>query len=205
MGADSHPSARRPGLHAGSLGLFLEPGATLVRACIERASGSTLVSLDPNIRPSLLLDREPVRRPFEWVLPQAHVLKLSDEDAAWLYPGFAGDDVVEQLLDCGPGLVAQTRGEAGSVMASSEASVQVPAAATVPVDTIGAGDVFMGTLISQLLVRGLAEDLQGGRALDAEDLAVVSGVAARAAAITVGRPRADPPWLDELDEVAALA
>jgi fructokinase len=105
-----------------------------------------------------------VRRAFEWVVPQAHVVKLSDEDAAWLYPGFAGDDVVEHLLDCGPGLVALTRGAAGSVMASREASVEVPAAATVLVDTIGAGDVFMGALISQLVVRGLAEDLQGGRA-----------------------------------------
>ncbi len=185
-------------VHAGSLALFLEPGAALVRRQLETVTDTALVTLDPNIRPTLLPARDAVLPGFEELLPLSHVVKLSDEDAAWLYPNLAERDVVRRLLDLGPSLVAITRGSSGCVLACRDSVVELSAAPTEVVDTIGAGDSFMGALIEQLLVRDLTQDLRVGRALWPEELAVIGGAAARVAAVTVGRRGADPPRLAEL-------
>jgi fructokinase len=188
-------------VHAGSLALFLEPGATLVRRRLETATATALVTLDPNVRPTLLPARDTVLPGFEELLPLAHVVKLSDEDAAWLYPGVPERDVVRRLLDLGPSLITITRGSSGCVLACRDSVVELPAAPTDVVDTIGAGDSFMGALIQQLLLHDLIQDLRAGRALWPEELAVIGGAAARVAAVTVGRRGADPPRLAELHGV----
>jgi fructokinase len=84
------------------------------------------------------------------------------------------------------------------VSAAQEADV-----ASVPVvvaDTIGAGDTFCAAMLDRLWTRGLLGP--GGREalVDAPRNAVVDvlSYAARAAAVTVGRPGADPPYRREL-------
>jgi fructokinase len=57
----------------------------------------------------------------------------------------------------------------------------------------------MGALIHQLLTRGLVDALKGGRGLTPNDLVTICRFANRAAAVTVSRPGADPPWLSELE------
>lgn len=192
------PSLEVEALHAGSIGLFLQPGAETVRDQLEAAAGRTLISLDPNIRPSLLPNLAAVRSTFESLAGLATVVKLSDEDAEWLFPGAPIATVVQRLLDLGPALVAVTRGAAGCLLASTEAAVDVAASATTVVDTIGAGDSFMGALIRQVLVLDLSRDLIDGLSLWPEELAEIGRFAADVAAATVGRPGADPPWLHEL-------
>ncbi|GAA4742135.1 carbohydrate kinase [Nocardioides endophyticus] len=185
-------------VHAGSLGLFVEPGAQLVRRHLETTAPSVLVTLDPNIRPSLLPEHATVLNGFEKVLPLAHVVKLSDEDADWLYPGLDERQLIRHLLDRGPVLVAVTRGADGCVLACRDAWIEVPAVPVEVVDTIGAGDSFMGALIHQLLLRGLAADLVSGQRLWPEELVAIGSAAADVAAVTVTRPGADPPCLAEL-------
>ncbi|WP_459983950.1 carbohydrate kinase family protein [Nocardioides sp. AN3] len=188
--------------HAGSLGLFLEPGADLVRCRLEEAAHSSLVTLDPNIRPTLLADLGRTRVAFERLLPLAKVVKLSDEDAGWLYPGMPEREVVRHLLGAGPTVVAVTRGPQGCVMASGEFVVEVPAVRTDVVDTIGAGDSFMGALLHQLMVSGLTADVLAGETLWPEELDLLGRRAAQVAAVTVSRPGADPPWLADLTSTA---
>lgn len=190
-------------VHAGSLALFLQPGAALVRQRLEELSGSAMISLDPNIRPSLLPDLGVVRPMFEQLLPLAHVVKLSDEDAAWLYPGIAERDVVRRLLDAGPSLVAVTQGAHGCALASGGAEVSLAAVRTEVVDTIGAGDSFMGGLLWQILVSDLVDSLMAGQSLSSPDLAALGAAAADVAAVTVGRRGANPPWLSELESFDA--
>ena len=184
--------------HAGSLALFLQPGADLVRRRLEAAATSSLITLDPNVRPALLPDRALARAAFERLLPLARIVKLSDEDAGWLYPEMGVGEMSRHLLDAGPNVVAITRGSHGSVMASGNFTVEVPTVATDVVDTIGAGDSFMGALIHQLICCDLTTDVLAGEALWPEELDLLGRNAARVAAITVSRPGADPPWLSEL-------
>jgi fructokinase len=189
------PPARA--VHAGSLALFLQPGGDLVRGWLRRSAGA-LVTLDPNIRPSLLPDRDAVVDRFEDLLPLAHVVKLSDEDADWLYAGVDEPEVVQRLLDLGPTLVVLTRGARGCVLTCRDAALEVPVVPTAVVDTIGAGDSFMGALIHQILVRNLDERLSARRSLRPAELALLGGAAAGVAAVTVGRRGADPPRIADL-------
>ena len=185
-------------VHAGSLGLFLPPGAEVVRAQLERAAERSLVTLDPNARPTLVPDAAATRAAFERACAHAHVVKLSDEDADWLYPGTSVDAVVDRLLGLGLRLVGVTRGGAGVRLASGAAAVEIGAPSVRVADTIGAGDSFMGALVQQLVVRDLAADLVGGRVLTSAELTEIGGFAASVAAVTVSRHGADPPWLHEL-------
>lgn len=183
-------------IHTGSLGAFLAPGDRVTRDILGRGrSGGALISVDPNIRASLLGAPETTRAAFEQLASGAHLLKLSDEDAEYLYPGLAPDAVLELLVRRGVAVAAMTRGAEGALLASGGRRVSVPAVRTTVADTVGAGDSFMAALI-----RALAFDDAGwdGGTVAPERLEAIGYEAARAAAITVSRPGADLPTLDDL-------
>lgn len=182
-------------LHTGSLGALLEPGADAVRDLVlrTRAAGGS-VSLDPNIRPALLADALRVRARFEELAAAADIVKLSDEDAEWLYPDEAGDAVLGRLHELGVRVAVLTAGASGSTLSTSRESVVVPARATAVVDTVGAGDTYMAALLWQI-DPGELERLTG------EDLIRIGSTCAEAAAVTVSRTGADLPWAFELRAV----
>ena len=182
-------------VHVGSIGALRPPGADRVLALVEALPENVLVTFDPNIRPALVPSREETRLLVERYAARASVVKLSDEDAAWLYPDQA---VPERLLACGAHLVAVTAGAEGSTLHTGGATVHVPARPTRAIDTIGAGDAYMTGLIAAIasrlgVRRVLAETLQPA------DLASIGHVAAVAASITVSRAGAVPPTAAELD------
>lgn len=185
-------------VHAGSLALFLRPGADAVRRHLEAVAGRALVSLDPNIRASLTPDVEATRAAFEQLCARAHLVKLSDEDAAWLYPGSSERAVMERLLGLGVRLVTVTRGPRGALLGSATACVEIQAAKALVADTIGAGDSFMGALLREAVHIGLDATLRGGGPVDVDDLRAVGEFASSVAALTVGRRGANPPRLGEL-------
>jgi fructokinase len=190
-------------LHTGSIAFFCRPGAAAVGELLRTAHDSGVVTtLDPNVRPALVGDRDTAVRNLEATLPSVDVLKLSDEDASWLYPGLGHDAVVALLLERGPRLVALTRGSAGSSLVTPITRVDVPAPPTTVVDTVGAGDAWMGAL-----VHGLFADPEPGRLLDRLDDSILRelGVrASRVAAATVATQGASPPWADELDPTSPV-
>jgi len=184
-------SGRHDILHVGSIACFLEPGASDVVALARLAAASgQRVTFDPNIRPALLAGTD-VRRRVEELAKIASAVKLSDEDAAHVYPGLPIDAVIERLMSLGPQIIAVTEGGEGAVIASSNGRVRVPGAKVEVVDTVGAGDTFMASLVASLA------ELEDWNA-PAEDLEPLLRRCVNAAAVTVSRRGADLPWREEL-------
>lgn len=187
-------------LHVGSIAATLEPGAAAVDELVDRHRGRALVSYDPNIRPSLIDDREATRRRVHSLIERADVIKASDEDVAWLHPGDEVDEVARRWSQAGAGLVVVTTGSAGCLAIARDIELRLPAVTVDVVDTVGAGDTFMATLIDGLLSAGAfgAGAEQVLATLGEEQLTSLLQRSAIAAAVTVSRPGADPPTLEEL-------
>ncbi|GAC53030.1 carbohydrate kinase family protein [Gordonia amicalis] len=181
----------------GTLSLVLEPGATVYENLMRRCHAERrLVVLDPNIRSVLIPDADAYRRRFRSWMPSVDVVKLSDEDAAWLGEGAAGSAVKDWLAD-GVAAVITTAGASGITVTTTEDEVTVPARNVDVVDTIGAGDSVLGGLVHQLDRLG-ALSPDSVRSLTANQWREVAEFAAHVAAVTVSRRGADPPWAGEL-------
>lgn len=185
------PSALPKILHTGSIASFLAPGATVVKELLEQAHKRCVVTYDPNIRPALLGSQFEAKTVFEELVPFTEVVKLSDEDARWLYPRLSLEESSKRILELGASLVAVTKGAEGSLLTTRDARVAVPSIRSAVVDTIGAGDSYMSALIYGLLMRG-------ADGLAPSVLQSLGRLASKAAAITVGRPGAHPPTSGEL-------
>ena len=185
--------------HSGSIAAFLEPGASTVAELLRERGARSLITLDPNIRPALVGAHAEALARVEALMQLVDLVKLSDEDAAWLYPDLAEAEVLGHLIQLGPRVAVMTRGGSGSLLATAADLVEVPAPPTIVADTIGAGDSYMGALIHLLLTSSFGERLRLGGAPDAEQLAAIGAFASRVAAITVSRNGADPPRIHELE------
>lgn len=177
-------------VHTGSVAAFLEPGASDVVRLI-RSAGAAEVTFDPNIRPDLVGARGEVEARFHEIARLSTVVKLSDEDAEWLFPGKAIDDVLDAVLADGARLAAVTMGAEGAVLATPSGRVRVDPVRVEVVDTIGAGDTFMASLIASVRESGSAD-------LGRDRVAQIGRDAVRAAAVTVSRAGANLPWAREL-------
>lgn len=188
-------------VHVGSVSTLLEPGAGDVLRLVEEARATATVTYDPNLRPSICPDRTAVRRRVERLVQLADVVKVSDEDLAWLYPGEPFRAVLGRWFGAGPAVVVGTRGARGAVLLADGVELDVPGRTVTVVDTIGAGDAFMGGLIHGLLVEGLdgAERRTHLRTVPVPALERIVGFAADVAAATVERAGANPPWLSRDD------
>ncbi|MGC0239487.1 carbohydrate kinase family protein [Arthrobacter sp. SD76] len=178
-------------LHTGSIATFLAPGANTVKALLQQYRQDCTLTYDPNIRPSLLGSHSEAKSTFEDLVHLTDVIKLSDEDALWLYPREEVEDIATHLLGLGAGLVVITRGSRDTLLATAETRMHVPAVKSEVADTIGAGDSYMAALILGLLTRGTD-------GLAPAVLEQLGRTASMAAAITVRRHGAKPPTLDEL-------
>lgn len=183
-------------LHFGSLGALLAPGADAVAALVEEASSAGLpVSFDPNIRPALTPDPGAAWGQVCRLAGMSDLVRLSEEDAEFLQPDEALTDVAAQFLDCGARAVVITSGDGPTIALSHRGEAAVPSLGGEVVDTVGAGDSFMAALVvATLPQRAGAADWHP----TSEELSRYVDAAHRAAAITVTRAAADPPWRDEL-------
>ena len=185
-------------LHVGTLALATDPPATAFEQLIARESERRLVVVDPNIRPAVCGDRDAYLRRFESWADQAHMVKLSADDADWLYPGVAYETVVETILARGPRLVVLTLGPKGALARTPTASARVAASLVEVVDTVGAGDAFGAGLLRRLWETGRLDARTVGR-LDDEELAGVLTFATAVAALQCSRAGATPPTLEEVE------
>jgi fructokinase len=187
-------------VHAGTLSLALDPPASAYEALVQREAGARCIILDPNVRPEIFGDRDTYRRRFERLARLADLIKLSEDDAAWIYPEGDARSVLESLLALGPRLVALTRGRRGAMVASHEAVVDVPGIEVEVVDTVGAGDSFGAALLAALV----DEDTFGPKPtqpLAAGVLARAATYAIAASALTCTRTGAMPPTRDEIESL----
>jgi fructokinase len=182
----------------GTLALALDPPAAAYEALLEREAGRRTIILDPNVRPSLFGDPDLYRARFERLAALAAIVKLSADDAAWIYPGLEIPAIVERALSLGPRLVALTLGAAGAIAASGDGTARVPAVPVTVEDTVGAGDSFGAALLAALVDHG-ALGAEAPRPLDGALLERSVAFAVNAAAITCTRTGAVPPSRAEIE------
>ncbi len=187
-------------LHLGSMALAGGPDAYVWEALFKGARDTGLLTtFDPNIRPLIMGRHDDYRPRLARMLASADVIKMSDEDLAWIAPQTALEDAAEAIYGrARPALLILTKGGEGAVGWSQTGKVTVPAA-PVPhlVDTVGAGDTFMATLLGGLSRRG-ALSRPGAERLDRSQVEALMAEAARAAALTCRREGCDPPRLEDL-------
>ncbi|MCR2827614.1 carbohydrate kinase family protein [Microbacterium sp. zg.Y909] len=192
-----HPVAS-PVVHTGSIATVLQPGADTVESALRAARQGSVITFDPNIRPSLITDPDDVRARVARLVALSDVVKVSGEDLDWLHPGRDHRVVAGEWLSRGPSVVVVTEGGAGSFAVHAAGVAEVPAAPVDVVDTVGAGDTVMAALIAEIHAPTAAAVRARIAGWDAADLAAVLRRGADAAGVTVSRPGADPPWQHEL-------
>lgn len=187
-------------VHTGSIAAVLEPGGSDVERRLREARATSTITYDPNARPTLMGSPHAALARIEAFVELADVVKVSDEDLEWLMPGVDPVDAARQWASAGTALVVVTRGGDGSVAIASGVVIEVPPVGVDVVDTVGAGDSYMGGLIDGLWQAGLLGAERRGDLTHAP-AAVISAVlerCARIAAITVSRAGANPPSSEEL-------
>jgi fructokinase len=185
-------------VHVGTLALAVDPPATAYEALVDREAGRRQIIFDPNVRPAIFGDVAAYRRRFERLAQLADLIKLSDDDAAWIYPGLPTEEVLALVLGLGPRIVAVTRGEHGAIAASHHGFVDIDGMAVAVVDTVGAGDSFGAAFVAALVEDG-AFGPGSTRAADDALLKRAVTYAVAASAITCTRAGAVPPSRDEID------
>lgn len=186
-------------VHVGSIGLVLGPAGDVAADLLRRAGADRFTTLDPNIRARFAGDRAGYSERLTGWLRSTDLVKVSEEDLAWLHPDADPVEVAGRWLDQGPALAVVTRGRDGAVAVAADGCVEIPGVAVEVVDTVGAGDAFMSGLLGWLAeTDALSRDAVAS--LTADERADALRFAATAAAWTCGRAGADPPWRRDLDD-----
>jgi len=181
-------------LHIGTLVTVIEPAASVLYTWAVGVGEFAPIVFDPNIRPSVMGDREKYCQAVEKWVEISSVVKVSDDDIAWLYPGESQQSVADRWISQGVALVVVTRGANGLMGCTANSCVEVDGVKVDVIDTVGAGDT-VGAIIVEAITKG------GVSALEGDTLKGVLQLAARAAAITCSRAGAQPPRKHELLEV----
>jgi len=183
-------------LHGGTLGMFRGRTAEVLASLAERHDG--LVSLDPNVRPAIIENRDRWDRFHERWAGVCDLYRASDEDLEWIWPGRAAEDCAAELLAGRIATVIVTRGARGVTVYTAEGQLDVTAPHVDIVDTVGAGDSFVGSVLASLWGL-LGADPNAFAALELRQWRDIAERAAAAAALTCIRPGADPPTARELE------
>lgn len=186
--------------HTGSLVSWLGPGVDDVLAAwrAARQAGDLTLSYDPNARPGTV-SRELMRDRVEEFVALSDIVKVSDEDIAYLYPGEAPAAVCERWVGHGPAMVVLTRGAAGlSAWRPGHGVVEVAGRHVDVADTVGAGDTVSAALLVGLGDHGALGAAGGIAGLTDEEVRALLDGAAVAASITCSREGAQPPTRAEV-------
>ena len=184
-------------LHFGSISILFEPCAETLEYLCRREHAGKVISFDPNIRAGLIKDRTAHLARIGRFAAMADIVKMSDEDLAWMAPGADPEAFATDWLAKGAKVVIVTRGSEGAIAFINGGKTEAPAATGKVADTVGAGDTFTAGVLTYLHRNDLLTKASIA-ALSLEHLKGAIDLAARAAAITVSRPGADPPWSHEL-------
>jgi fructokinase len=191
--------ANATALHvSGSLALALPGMGDALEALLARERGARVITFDPNPRPALTSDLASLTGRLRRWIGYSDIIKLSEEDLAWTFPGLGMADAARLWHDAGTTVVVVTRGADGVYASGPDGAVELPAPPVKVVDTVGAGDTFMAGLLADLHRRGLLSRPALSELTNA-DLTTTLHFAQLVAAVTCQRAGADPPWLSELD------
>ena len=187
-------------LHVGSFSAVDGVLGEAALAALAAAGSRATTSFDPNIRPFVVPAREETVRLVEARVRLSTVVKASEEDFDWLYPGTRPADAIARWAEMGPRLVVMTRGGAGAEAYFGGDRLIQPAPTIDVVDTVGAGDSFMAALLAAMTDSGA---LGAGpiRVPTEREVGEWLMFAIAASAITCTRQGADPPTRQEVNKV----
>jgi fructokinase len=189
------PSRYKPQvLHIGTLVTVIQPGADVLYDWAMQVAEFAPIVFDPNIRPSVMGDRDLYEAAVEKWAALSSVIKVSDDDMAWLYPGQKYEDVAQRWINEGAALVVVTRGSNGIIGFTADGAVEVDGAKITVADTVGAGDTVGAIIVEAMVEKGIL-------ALTGDILKATLHHAAVAAGITCSRKGAQPPYKHELKNV----
>lgn len=186
-------------LSFGSLSMGVEPVGSSFLALAEREKGKLVISIDPNLRASVVGNMDDWRLRLERFIATANVVKASIEDIEGGYgSGAKADDVVARWMAAGPSLVIVTRGADGATAYGRAGKADIAGRKVKVIDTVGAGDTFHAALLNHLDRQGrLTPD--GIASLDLAGIKDAIAFAAAAAAVTCTRRGADMPSLADAE------
>lgn len=189
------PSRYKPNvLHIGTLVTVIQPGADVLYDWAIRVAEFAPIVFDPNIRPAVMGDRDKYQMAVEKWAAISSVIKVSDDDMAWLYPDQKYQDVAQRWINDGAALVVITRGADGLLGITADGSVEVLGVKIEVADTVGAGDTVGAIIVEAMIEKGILN-------LTDEVLKATLHRAAVAAGITCSRKGAQPPYKHELKGV----
>ncbi len=186
-------------IHFGSISLSMEPCGSTISEFLLNNTKNLMLSFDPNIRPSLVPDRDKYMERFKKLCEISTILKLSDEDLFWLYPELDSDKAINLLLELGVSLIALTTGKTGAMLINKNNRVASPLFDLPVADTIGAGDTFHGAMLSYLYKQNWL-DRNTLNNFTKEQLSDIGNFANKAAGINCSRSGANPPTEHEMDK-----
>lgn len=188
-------------VHTGSIAAVQDPGCLAVAALVDTYRVSATVTFDPNVRPSLIADRDSAIARIEHLVERSDIVKVSEEDLRWIDPAHPPAQVARTWLRLGPAIVAVTMADRGAVAFCAAGTARVPTRAVRVVDTVGAGDSFMAGLLDALWESGsLGGDRRAAlHGIDVDALTAALEAASMCAALTVARAGADLPDRAALD------
>jgi len=185
-------------LFFGGISLVNDPAATAYETLQARANAAGRVTMiDPNVRPGFIQNADAYRARIGRMIAAADIVKLSDEDLRWLYGDAPADELVRTILAKGPKVVFITEGAKGARASTATQDRFTSATKATVADTVGAGDTFNAGVLAALHRQGSLTKA-GVAALPDSTLDAALSLGTRAAAITVSRPGANPPWSREL-------
>ncbi len=189
------PSRYKPSvLHIGTLVTVIQPGADVLYDWAMQVAEFAPIVFDPNVRSAVMNDRDKYLAAVERWVAISSVVKVSDDDLAWLYPSQQYADVARRWIYDGAALVVVTRGADGLVGFTADSSVEVPGVKVDVADTVGAGDTVGAIIVEAMIEKGILN-------LTGDTLKAVLSRAAVAAGITCSRKGAQPPYKHELKGV----
>ncbi|TPO12376.1 carbohydrate kinase [Mesorhizobium sp. B1-1-5] len=181
----------------GAISLISEPAGSAYEEFMRREHESRVMMLDPNIRPNFIPDKAKHLRRIRQMMAMADIVKLSDEDLKWFDEAGSHEDVVRNWLERGPKLIVVTHGSEGAVGYSKAHKVTVMPQKVKVIDTVGAGDTFNAGILASLHEQGLLTKAAIGD-LPEDAIRKALELGAKAAAVTVSRAGANPPWRHEI-------
>ena len=185
--------------HIGSLALTGGEDALVWEDFVKRTRENNIkVSLDPNVRPSLIAEPDVYRKRIKNLITEVDILKLSDEDLLWLFND-SGDEasaLAELEIGARAEILIVTKGSQGSAIFHEKKWHEITSHPVEKLsDTVGAGDTFMASVLAWVMKQ---EKLNELALLELNEKKELLNYAAKAAALNCEKQGCNPPWENEL-------
>ena len=185
--------------HIGSLALTGGEDALVWEEFVKRTRENNVkVSLDPNVRPSLIAEPDVYRQRIKNLMTEVDILKLSDEDLLWLFNDSADETnaLAELEIIARAEILIVTKGSQGSAIFHEKKWHELTSHPVEKLsDTVGAGDTFMASVLAWVMKKQKLNELALLELNEKKDLL---NYAAKAAALNCEKQGCNPPWENEL-------